>query len=1454
MRKIEQKGLNLEEVYTIVEQSNILIWRSNTEALYDYFNTAWLKFTGRSIEQEVGNGWTENIHPDDYARCLDTYMKNFNARTSFEMEYRLKGHDGEYRYIFDKGIPYTDAEGSFKGYIGSCFDITNRKQTEAKLRKEQERLVGILRGTNSGTWEWNVQTGATAFNERWAEIIGYTLEELAPINIDTWMKYCHPDDLKVSGELLNKHFEGEVDYYEFEARMKHKNGEWVWVLDRGRVVSWTDDGKPLLMMGTHQDITERKRAEGKLRKSEASLIKSKETAERITAELGESQKVARLGSWYLDIATNEVVWSEELYKMYGFDSSLPPPPYTEHMKLFTEESWNTLSTELSKTRETGIPYELVLEMARDGEHNGWMWVKGEAVFDYNQNIVGLRGVAQDVTQQKQMEWQLKIAKDLAERNEERYRGLLTSVEVGIVVHRLDTTIVSCNKRAVDLLGLTEDQMSGKEAVDPYWNFIYENGAPVPVEDYPIHRVIRNNTAQRNQVLGVLVPNQQSAWLLVNGFPIRNKKGEINEIVTSFVDITDRKLAEEKLILAKEKAEEIAEELKESQKIASLGNWSFNLITGEVIWSEELYKMYGFDPTEPAPSYSDLARLYTTESWGLLSRAVERARTAGESYELELELIRVDGSHGWMWVRGEVVMDRYGHIIGLHGVAQDVTQRKQMGVQLRNAEELAEKSEGRYRGLLTSVEVGILVHKGDTTIVSCNKRAVDLLGLPKEQMIGKDVNDSYWNFIYENGSPIPIDDYPVMRVLKNKAAERNQVLGVVEQGGKSRWLLVNSFPIQDKNGNITEMVTSFIDITERKLAEEKLMLAKESAERIAKELKESQKIARLGSWYLNLATNEVIWSEELYNMYGLDPNQPAPNYTDFGGLYTAESWTLLSKTVQNCVMTGEPYELELVTKRVDGSNGWMWARGEASFDKYRNMIGLRGVAQDITERKLIELQLAVAKEKADYISKRFRTMFNQAPLGMILVDSYTGIIRELNPKFAEIAGRTEEDIQNRMDWISITHPEDIQEDWNKMQLLNEGEIDGFNLQKRYIKPNGEKVWVNVTIASVGEIGNEGKQHLRMIEDITNKKQSEEALLKEKERVEVSENRLLIASQAGQLGIWDWDIQKDCLVWDDRMYQLFGQNSKKTKTNYELWESRLHPEDQARANKEVEDALNGIKDFDTVFRIIHPDGKQFYIRGHAFVLRDKNGKPLRMIGINQDITDTKTRELLLKAQNRQLIDFSNIVAHNLRAPLVNIEMLVNLLENGEDIEEQQLFISKLKSVVSHLNEVFNELIESVQIRQDTEIKSETIILQERLDKILGSLQGQINACQADIRIDFDAAPNILYPTKYIDSIFSNLVSNALKYRSPDKQPVIKIKTEKINGLVVLSVTDNGLGIDMSLAKDKIFKIRKVFHNHPEAKGFGLFMIKTQIEAMGGTIWVESAVGTGSTFFVKFKSHKV
>lgn len=276
-------------------------------------------------------------------------------------------------------------------------------------------------------------------------------------------------------------------------------------------------------------------------------------------------------------------------------------------------------------------------------------------------------------------------------------------------------------------------------------------------------------------------------------------------------------------------------------------------------------------------------------------------------------------------------------------------------------------------------------------------------------------------------------------------------------------------------------------------------------------------------------------------------------------------------------------------------------------------------------------------------------------------------------------------------------------------------------------------------------------------------------------------------------------------------------------------------------------------------IAPDGKVTTHLRRLFPIFDENGELSIVIGFGIDITERKLLEekqsVLVKqlsVQNTQLVDFCNIVSHNLRGPLVNIGMLVKYIEESEDATEQNLMLSRLKMVIDKLHITFNELVESIQIKQDIEIKSEVIRFDDCLQRTLDELEVQINKVDAVIEKDFEDSPVVIFPPKYLYSIFHNLISNAIKYQAPDRKPIIKISTHKSSqGSIILSVKDNGLGIDLDKHKENIFKIGKVFHRHPNAKGFGLYMTRTQVEAMNGKIWVESEPNIGSTFFIEFNN---
>lgn len=223
--------------------------------------------------------------------------------------------------------------------------------------------------------------------------------------------------------------------------------------------------------------------------------------------------------------------------------------------------------------------------------------------------------------------------------------------------------------------------------------------------------------------------------------------------------------------------------------------------------------------------------------------------------------------------------------------------------------------------------------------------------------------------------------------------------------------------------------------------------------------------------------------------------------------------------------------------------------------------------------------------------------------------------------------------------------------------------------------------------------------------------------------------------------------------------------------------------------------------------------------------------------------------LTFQNQQLNDFASITSHNLRSPASNISSLVASVEDDSTIDDYKMLFEMLKKVAQNLNESLNQLMEVLHIKRNKLIERETVAFQSILNKTIDSLQGEIHRSDAVITGDFNKVPEILYSRIYLDSIFHNLVSNALKYRDPNRKPEIRVWTEKKGGHIYLQVSDNGLGIDMARHGHKLFGMHQIFHNHPEAKGVGLFMTKTQIESMKGRITVESEVGKGTTFTVMF-----
>jgi len=227
--------------------------------------------------------------------------------------------------------------------------------------------------------------------------------------------------------------------------------------------------------------------------------------------------------------------------------------------------------------------------------------------------------------------------------------------------------------------------------------------------------------------------------------------------------------------------------------------------------------------------------------------------------------------------------------------------------------------------------------------------------------------------------------------------------------------------------------------------------------------------------------------------------------------------------------------------------------------------------------------------------------------------------------------------------------------------------------------------------------------------------------------------------------------------------------------------------------------------------------------------------------------------LESKNRQLSSFAHIASHNLRAPVSNLVALKNFYNEDIGLEDKAMLFSKVELVIEHLNETLNELIESVKIQGNKDIIHDPINFDVVFDKTLAILDTQILISKAVITSNFSEAPTITYPKLYIESIVLNLLSNSLRYSAPGRIARIHFCTEVHNNEILLIAKDNGLGIDLKKYGHKLFGLNNTFHRHPDSKGVGLFMTKTQIESVGGKITVESEVNKGTTFKIILKKNR-
>lgn len=372
-RQQAEKSLSQEKnlLKSLISAIPDLLFYKDLNSAYLGVNQAFEKFTGEKAADVFGK---QTCSLFDEARTLLNIQQDqavFKSRNTMQFDQWIHFPDGRHILLETKKTPYYSDEGNIIGLIGVSRDITAHKKMEMDLAEQHERLELVIKSTNIGLWDWNIQTGETIFNERWADIVGYSLEELAPVSIRTWQHLVHPDDLSTSNALIDKHFSGEIEYYDCECRMLHKSGKWVWIHDRGKVVSWGKNGNPLRMLGTHADISYRKRAEEELRLAhdtlEQRVLERSREIEQMHSQMVVQEKMASVGQLAAGIA-------HELNNPLNFVSLnfITLSEYFEHI-IDVLQSYRHLifrletllpsdpETKIVRTKEAEINLEFILE-------------------------------------------------------------------------------------------------------------------------------------------------------------------------------------------------------------------------------------------------------------------------------------------------------------------------------------------------------------------------------------------------------------------------------------------------------------------------------------------------------------------------------------------------------------------------------------------------------------------------------------------------------------------------------------------------------------------------------------------------------------------------------------------------------------------------------------------------------------------------------------------------------------------------------------------------------------------------------------------------------------------------------------------------------------------------------------------------------------------------------------
>lgn len=364
-----------------------------------WINEGFTRMTGYTLEESLGKSPKELLQCENSdPETIQKMRTLLNEGKPVHCEIINRSKSGKDYWTDLDIVPLNDENGSITGFMSVQLDISERKKTEALIKDQAERTELALAAGELGLWDWNIVTGHTIFDERWASMLGEKLEDLNQ-HVDEWISRCHPDDLPRAQEALGKYFAGETPLYECRHRVKHRDGSWLWIVDSGKILSRGPNGEPLRMVGTHRDVTKQYTAQLEL--------------QRHTAALNHTGRLAKVGAWEYNLSDQSIYWSDEVKRIHEVDDSYVPNLNTTY-DFFPKEAAETIHNLVEKAVKDGTPYNVELPFITSKGNKRWVRAMGEAL-QVDGVTIALRGAFQDITETHSQQIALSEAKKIAEQ-------------------------------------------------------------------------------------------------------------------------------------------------------------------------------------------------------------------------------------------------------------------------------------------------------------------------------------------------------------------------------------------------------------------------------------------------------------------------------------------------------------------------------------------------------------------------------------------------------------------------------------------------------------------------------------------------------------------------------------------------------------------------------------------------------------------------------------------------------------------------------------------------------------------------------------------------------------------------------------------------------------------------------------------------------------------------------